>query len=395
ASNVAAIGRFAGTPLRHRRHLLCVDARGTGSSAPLDCAFRFEQPMGFLRAFLPLPQIRACRDSLARHADLTQYVTPNVVDDLDDVRQALGIPQVTLWGSSGGTRQALVWMRRHPASVRAAMLEGPVPMDARVPLTFAADAQDALDGVLGECLAAPDCAHAFPNVKADFQSVMGRLAAEAVTVRVTHPPGGAEHEITLTGSAFAQVIRYMLYTPAGAAALPLAVSRAAAGDYREIARRAVISNVPGGIALGFYLSNTCAEDVGFVDDAEAERRARGTFLGLYRVRQQQDACAEWPRALLPPDYLQPVRSDTPVLILVGERDPVTPARWGHEISAHLRHSVVIVVPDGAHSFAGLEHGECLNQLRAAFLDAASPAINTDCLAQVRREPFQPPGDHAR
>ncbi|HXV85856.1 MAG TPA: alpha/beta fold hydrolase, partial [Gemmatimonadales bacterium] len=109
ASNVAAIGRFAATPLRHRRHLLFVDARGTGSSAPLDCAFRFEQPMGFLRTFLPLPQIRACRDSLARHADLTQYVTPNVVDDLDDVRQALGIPQVTLWGSSGGTRQALVW----------------------------------------------------------------------------------------------------------------------------------------------------------------------------------------------------------------------------------------------------------------------------------------------
>ena len=38
-------------------------------------------------------------------------------DDLDQVRHELGYETVLLAGGSGGTRTALVWMRRHPERV--------------------------------------------------------------------------------------------------------------------------------------------------------------------------------------------------------------------------------------------------------------------------------------
>lgn len=389
ASNVASARRFAASPLRIRRHFLLIDTRGTGGSAPLDCEFQSGHAnLGYLEDFLPLDKVRACRDSLQHAADLAQYITPNVVDDLDEVRAALGLRQVNLLGSSGGTRQALVWIRRHPGRVRTALLEGPVPLDARIPLTFARDAQAALDGVLDECLADAACGRGFPNLRRELALVIVGLDRGPAPVRVTHPETGAALTLSLTRSAFAQVIRYMLYTPTGAAAVPLVVHRAAAGDFGPAAERALRVGVGRGISYGFYLSNTCAEDLPFFTQAEGEAESAGTLLGDYRVRQQKEACELWPATDLPAVYLDPVRSEVPVLILVGQRDPVTPPRWAEEVAGHLSHARVVVVPGGGHSFAGLENGACLDELRRAFVEAGGIGVpDPGCLSAVRRGPF--------
>jgi pimeloyl-ACP methyl ester carboxylesterase len=394
ASNVAAAGLLAGSPLRADRNILMVDVRGTGGSAALDCGFQAGYgSTGYLEDFLPIAGVRACRDSLTAQADLTQYVTPHVVDDLAEVLDALDLEQVNLHGFSGGTRQALAFIRRHPERVRTALLEGPVPLDARIPLTFARDAEDALDGVLAECLRDAACGRAFPAIRQEFLSVLQRVDSAPVPITV-----GRQNEtvrISLSRPAFAQIIRYMLYRPATAAALPLAVHRAARGDFARLGGAAVSVGVGGGISIGFYLSNTCSEDLPWFTDAEASSAAAGTFLGTYRLQQQRDACSVWPRAELPTGYLGPVRSPVPVLILVGERDPVTPPRWGHEVAKHLANTQVIVVPGGGHAFAGLEPGECLPAIRKQFLAEASIAgLPLECVAHLRRPPFLLP-DEAR
>jgi len=390
ASNVASARGFANSPQRADRNILLVDLRGTGGSAPLDCGFQSGySSTGYLEDFLPIDKLRACRDSLSAHADLTQYVTPHVVDDLAEVLDALAIQQVNLHGFSGGTRQALAFIRRHPDRVRAAILEGPVPLDARIPFTFARDAQEALDGVLSDCLADSACGRAFPAIRREFLSVLGRLDSAPVPVSVALPDGTVR--ISLSRPAFAQVVRYMLYRPASAAALPLAIHSAARGDYTRLGRAAVSVGVGGGISIGFYVSNTCSEDLPWFTDAEAIAAAAGTFLGTYRLRQQRAACGEWPRAELPAGYLEQVRSSVPVLILVGERDPVTPPRWGHEVAEQLSNAQVVVVPGGGHAFGDLEPRGCLPAIREQFLARASVAgLPVECVSRVRRPPFQLP-----
>src|SRR6202035_3710502 len=106
------LSEIFGDVLRERDFVL-VDQRGTGASHPLHCPLpgSDEDPQSYLGDLLP---VDALRDCLARlDADPRLYTTPIAMDDLDDVRAALGYGRINLYGLSYGSRAALVYMRRH------------------------------------------------------------------------------------------------------------------------------------------------------------------------------------------------------------------------------------------------------------------------------------------
>jgi pimeloyl-ACP methyl ester carboxylesterase len=173
--------------------------------------------------------------------------------------------------------------------------------------------------------------------------------------------------------------------------LPLLLRRAASGDLGPLGQTAwdIASATRSASAQGLYLSVTCAEDVAFVDRGEAEKLAQGTFFGDFRLRQQLDACAEWPAAKVPASFLEPVRSSVPVLILAGENDPTTPLEWARKVAETLPASRLLVVPGGAHVFYNLEGIECLDRLTAELVEKGS-AEGLDlegCRRSIRRPPF--------
>jgi pimeloyl-ACP methyl ester carboxylesterase len=132
------------------RDVVLVDQRGTGKSNPLDC----RDDRDTLHALLAPPDasLQRLRKCLAGYdADVRLYTTPIAMDDLDDVREFLGYDRINLYGGSYGTRAALVYMRRHGAHVRAAVLDSVAPTDMRLPLYTARDAQRALDKLLDDC----------------------------------------------------------------------------------------------------------------------------------------------------------------------------------------------------------------------------------------------------
>jgi fermentation-respiration switch protein FrsA (DUF1100 family) len=137
-----------------------------------------------------------------------------------------------------------------------------------------------------------------------------------------------------------------------------------------------------------YLSITCAEDLPWIKPGEGERLAANTFLGDYRLRQQREACALWPRADVERGYAEPVRADVPVLILTGEWDPVTPPANGDQIAKTLANSLHIVVPDGAHGLGGLEGMDCIDRTLTEFVARGTTKdIDTACVKSVRRKGF--------
>ncbi|MCP4654373.1 MAG: alpha/beta hydrolase, partial [bacterium] len=96
--------------LRDRRDLVFVDQRGTGGSHPLQCDAPGDPDdlQGYFEPFLRTAEIRACREQLEQIADLTLYTTSIAMDDIDEVRAALGYEQINLVGGSYGTRAAQV-----------------------------------------------------------------------------------------------------------------------------------------------------------------------------------------------------------------------------------------------------------------------------------------------
>jgi pimeloyl-ACP methyl ester carboxylesterase len=137
-----------------------------------------------------------------------------------------------------------------------------------------------------------------------------------------------------------------------------------------------------------YLSVTCAEDLPWIKPGEGERIAENTFLGDYRLRQQREACALWPRATTESDYSQPVRSDVPVLILTGQWDPVTAPSNGDAAARTLKNSMHIVVPHGAHGLGGLEGLDCIDRISTEFVErGTTKGIDTSCVQNIRRKGF--------
>lgn len=358
-----------GEILRHR-DILLVDARGTGQSGPLDCP-QPDQTRGLeesLDTFMDPAAVRRCREVLARDHDLSQYTTETIVDDVDEVRAALGYSKVNLSGASYGTRVALIYLRRHPEQVRTVFLSSVVPPDARIPTFLAAHTQAAFDRMAADCAADPACRSAFPDPGADLRTVLERLAARPAEVPV-QGEDGREARLRLSREGAAQTVRYLLYRPTGARSLPLMLRQAANGDLQPLAQAAhdIASAMLGSSPDGLYLSVTCAEDVAFLDREEAARRSAGSFVGDFRLRQQVAACAEWPAAKLPASFLEPVRSSAPVLIFAGENDPTTPLEWAERVASTLPRSRIVVVPGGAHTFYGLKGIECLDRLNADFV----------------------------
>jgi pimeloyl-ACP methyl ester carboxylesterase len=377
--------------IREHRDLVFVDQRGTGKSNPLNCdLFDPADPQSFLGEFFPLEAGRKCRAELEPKADLTLYTTDIAMDDIDDVRAALGYEEINMFGGSYGTRAALVYLRRHPDHVRAVVLQGVSPTNQFMPLHFPQDTERALQGVLSECEADEACHKAFPKAKADAAYVLESLLQSPAQPEIKVPGSDKPVRVTLNRNLVAEAIRYMLYSPVPASRVPLILNVARHGDYAPLARTALgyRRDLVATGSNGMYLSVTCAEDLPFVNPDEAKKLAENTFLGRYRYRDQSAACELWPRATIDPHYADPVRSTKPVLILTGEWDPVTPPAHGDAAAKTLTNSLHIVVPDGAHGFGGLENIDCLLGVMTQFIDRGEvKGLDTTCVKTIHRKGF--------
>jgi pimeloyl-ACP methyl ester carboxylesterase len=352
ATDLAGWATAALGELRESRDVVLIDVRGTGASAPLDCGLYEDagrmQP--FLDPSFPLERVRQCAARLAAHADLTRYTTSIIADDLDDVRRALGYAQVNLVGASYGSRLALTYMRRHPSSVRSAVLVGVSPPEAPILLTSHRATQRALDRAFDECARDADCHRASPDPRADVTRLLSALRTNPATVRVWSWRRLSFETLTLTARGVAERLWAASYVPGAVVdELPF-VHRAAEGHYEELARRFGRESQQrrGGRAEGMMLSVLCAEDAPRLPAADTS----STLLGTPVVPELVRACSLWTRGDVPADFSQPVRSDTPTLLLSGALDPVTPPELAESAARSLTHGRSYVDPFGGHGSVG-------------------------------------------
>jgi pimeloyl-ACP methyl ester carboxylesterase len=370
--------------VRNRRDIVLVDQRGTGHSNPLTCESDRAQPLAEL--FAPrseLDQTRACHAAL--DADTTFYATPTAMEDLDEVRAALGYEHINLWGGSYGTRAALVYLRQYPDRVRSVILDGSAPFALKLPLYVARDAQHALDRLYADCASDADCQRAFPDARQRFEALLARLGGSGLEVQLAHPRTGLPTSLRIERAGLAGAVRNLLYVPQLAGLLPLAVERALGGDFGAFIASADAFARGVNVSTGMFMSIVCAEDVPRFDDRQVEELTRDTFLGGQWLTELRAECAAWPAAQLPESYFEPVSSDVPSLLLSGELDPVTPPSWGELVARGLSRSRHVVVPGAGHGTTSLG---CLPELEARFIESLDPAgLDATCVEHLQRPAF--------
>lgn len=364
----------ASRALREKRDLLFLDFRGVGASQALDCTVSY--PRGVESRFgeiFPVDHIEACRDHLSERTRLDLYTSSINMDDLDELRAWLNYTHLNLSGGSYGTLEIQVFLRRHPESVRTAVLNSVFPISEPGYVTHARGLQNALDELVAECEVNEACAAAYPDFGKTVERVLER-------VRTDPPEVLAEgKKVKLGPGELGYALRGLLYRRG--VEVPSMVWRAAQGEWQPLAdyylQRSGWVGEKGGEA-GMHFSVLCAEDVGRLDAETIARETAGTFLGDYLIGGYARACEVWPYARLDDSFWEPVTSDVPALLLSGSRDPVTPPPGAEVVAKYLPKSLQIVVEGAGHGVGG----PCIGQIVSRFIDAGTvQGLDTSCLQE--------------
>lgn len=374
-------GAFA--PMRAKRHLIFVDQRGTGGSNPLRC--RFPDDLASFETPTAEVQVKLARDCLASlDADASQYTTSVAVADIEALRQAIGAPRLNLYGGSYGTRVAQEYARRHPAAVRSILLDGVAPPDLALGSEHAINLEAALKLILAECAKQAPCAKAFGDPYRALYTLRDRARATPLPVSLRDPLTGQPREMRLDEGSVALIARLFAYAPESAALLPLLLDEAIKGRPQSLVAQAalVVDSLTDQINYGMQLSVICAEDA---PGMTARVQDKDLILGDALVGVTLNQCSVWPRGPVPADFHEPLKTDTPTLLLSGEFDPVTPPRYAERVLATLGKARHLVGKGQGHIL--LPRG-CTPRLAAEFIDKLDPkGLDASCLDVLGPSPF--------
>jgi pimeloyl-ACP methyl ester carboxylesterase len=373
--------------LRTHHDLVFVDQRGTGRSNPLDCDDIAEDPANldaFFGKIFPPDLIRTCREKLEKIANLELYTTPIAMDDLDDVRGALGYDKIDIVATSYGTIAAQIYMRQHPDHVRAAYLAGVATPGFKQPLPFARAAQNALDLLFEDCAADQVCHNSFPNLKEEFAAVIARFDHGPLQVNMIDPTTKQMRAIKLERENYVEHLRLLLYSTGAASIVPYVVHQAFQNDFVPFETLAIQFNLGPSLARGMYFTVTCSEGTPFISEQDIVDETRGTFLGDRRVRAHIAACKEWPRGNVPDHFTDPLTSDLPILMVSGMADGASPPWFAEDAVKLLPNGRQIKVRYAGHNL----RGACIWGIMQKFIETASVRVpDASCADGIRRPPF--------
>lgn len=359
--------------------IVVFDQRGTGRSTPAPACTSppslFAAPSTVAKAFT------ACRDTLkAGGTDLASFDTLENADDVDEVRQALGIDTYVLVGWSYGTRLALQVLRRHPASIAGVVLDSvttpdELPPDTKPPLVDAA-----LSSLVQACAADSACNAAHPNLDSKIAATTAALPVDwagSVSGKFTRAMYGALLTQTMARSTkpLADVPAYVDRIDglvAGGGPMP-------AGSTQDLASAVDAAHFP---KVAMYTSMTCGDDQD-ADPAKAKAALVGIRPALAAYYQQVDdvtfaVCKVWPYEAHPASDFTAVSSSLPSLLFTTRYDTLATEAWAAHAARTLPSSTLVRFTDAAHIVEATDPSGCALSILKQFLDDPKATLDASC-----------------
>jgi pimeloyl-ACP methyl ester carboxylesterase len=379
------------------RDVLSIALRGTGPSA-IDC------PALTLSGADTGKAIAACAAKLGPARNF--YTTRDRVDDIESVRAALGVPKLTLYGTSYGTYEAFAYSVRHPDAVESLVL------DSTVAPEFLSDVfQTALTKQLpvvtrADCSGAR-CKGITRDPWADLRKLDKRIRGKTVAAHL-FGPGAKRKAVSITELGTLLQMFGFDVDPNFRAELPRALVSALHRDYAPLARILAQQRTQSGpppdprpaANPGLYYAVTC-EEWNWPWDRSASPSDKfaqamksvnsmpsSSFLPfgpqLAFELSSASQCASWPQRPDPPSLGSGPPPDVPVLLLHGRFDARTGLPMTQAVAGLFPHSRILEIPETGHSAIRHDPSGCAIRGTRDFL--AGAAVQ-DCTSTV--DPFAP------
>jgi len=370
--------------IRKQRDIVMIDQRGTGQSNKLNCTSDLEED---LNREIDLDLVRTETEKCLAELDGDPrfYTTSIAMADYDAVRQAMGYDKINIMGVSYGTRAAQVYLRSFPETVRSVTLDSVIPMQLPLGQEHAPMLDESVAAVFADCAAEETCNELFPGQAQELNDLFAQLRDEPREITLINPVTGQTQPMRLDADTLAVAIRFLSYASETQALIPLLVHEAlSTGDLARLASQAILvmTGLNEMLARGMELSVLCAEDYPFID---MSADYSNTLMGNLMLEIIELQCEVWPRGEVPEGFHDPVVSDLPVLLMSGERDPVTPPHYATLTAETFSNSLNLVARGRSHSV--MKH-VCMRDITTQFIESGSVEnLDTDCVDDIRPAPF--------
>jgi pimeloyl-ACP methyl ester carboxylesterase len=339
--------------LREIADVIAFDQRGVGYSKPyLQCFDRLALPLDVAPTReAVIKELREKSRSCASYwrdiqrVDLTGYNTNESADDLEDLRKALGVPQISLWSISYGTHLAFATMRRHPQSIHRAILAGTEGPDHTYKLP--SNIQKHLEDLAAVIKADPEVGKEIPDFLGLMKSVFDRLDAKPETVEITDPQTKLKVKVIVNKFVMQYIVASNIGTTVSAR-FPALFYRASKGDFTNPAQ-VWLSQSRDEIGAAMSYMMDCASGQTAARRERIAREAKGTLLEDLFNFPFPDVCTEWNAPDLGDEFRSPVKSDIPVLFISGTLDARTPISNAEEYRRGFPNSTHMIIEGAVHS----------------------------------------------
>ena len=372
-----------------------VDPRGVGrSEGAVDCIDDADYDAYFSAPDIT-PDNQAERDELVELAedyaqaciertDILQYVgTNNSARDIDAIRQALGVEQVSYFGFSYGSELGGVWATLFPTTVRAAVFDGATDPNAdplQSTLQQGAGFEAALTTFLAQCSDDTDCA--FHN-DGDAEGAFDRLMANLDESPLPSPGDRVAVNRSVAVLAVAQAMYSDQFWPA----LERALEDAAAGDGAGLLQLhdayygrndAGEFGVYGNLIEAFQAIN-CADDAERTTVEEADANVDEILAVAPRIFPNttgSSTCTFFPPALNPRIDITGVGAG-PIVVIGTTGDPATPLESSRAMADTLEDGRLVIVEANEHT--GYRGDDCVRGIVHEYLlTLVAPDDPTTC-----------------
>jgi pimeloyl-ACP methyl ester carboxylesterase len=345
----APYGQNYVAPMLAAADVILLDQRGTGRSQP-SAVWESDQPPNpdlfvsreiGLRAYLENSR-RAVAHLQAQGLRLDSLTNEENAHDVNDLRRALGLEKISVFGFSYGTHLGLTVLRRHGAHIERAILVGTEGPDDNLKPPLRLDR--AFDRIAAMAAADPNTAGV--DLWALLERVSAKLDREPMVVNVR------VGETTVPARVGAWGLHYVLRVDVGDASdipvFPRLLHSIDQGD-ASILTWFAQKRFPGFVDINAM--NQMVDGSDRWSEARLARvmreKARSRFTDVVNVFYPE--CVEpWPAPVLPDDHLDPVRSDVPTLFLSGDLDWNTPPSQAEEAARGFPNATLITVRNAGH-----------------------------------------------
>ena len=379
------------------RDYILFEQRGTRYAQPaLDCPeIDDANQRAYLKGLAPkeaarqeLTAAKECHDRLvSKGIDLSAYNTNEIARDLVDLRKALNLPSWNLYGLSYATWLMLEVMKIDHDAIRSVLLELVEPPDAPYDEMGNANLERALNAVFDACAVDFECERAYPNLRDNFEKLLGTLYSHPVIMQIK-TKDGINHSRPYNGRSAVETIYSALNDIKQIPLIPKAIFQASHGDFETLLGMAQDDLSPDDLSWGMRYSVWCSDGMPLGNRAIVEfqtHKAFPQFGDLDLTSINLGICDFWKVPASDPSIGQPVTSDIPTLIFAGEYDPNTPPAWGRRALRTLKNGYTYEFPGYSHS---VTRSSCARQMTIEFFNNPLGPLDTRCLAQLKEQPFK-------